>query len=447
MIKQKVFLVLFAILLLSPFQNVFADDTAASTVATATTTPASIFGLQTPAVPPIIAAVKAGKEQLANVTLNHALSPVYKKNTKTLLRYNLGSKDIALAILDPSTNSTVVTVGRQNGKSIVFPDTAVGVKLVKFNGVNSKFQVNMPAGGKIVALKYLISKTESGSKKNIENGLSEAVYVPYSPDFVQPDVLAYGASYLDGVIAKVTEALKPLPSYSIPGKTLTDAIPPAMIKALVYAEHTDTTQVLYGNNTQATIDQLNILFALNESDTYKYSVSTAGARGISQFIPSTYAGLVKRHPEAELIPDFVAGMSDHVNAIKATYLLLDDYAGAVRVKASNGFAEGRVFEYGAASYNGGTTRVARAVDLFGATWNLDKNGEINTLQSEINSLKAKIKKTADKKAKAALQSQLAKATTDINILKPAALRNETVNYLAKIYKVIQFFNSQQLAMK
>lgn len=465
----------------SAVKIVLADEVAtstSSTITSSTTTPinnlasltpstssgsstqGSVLGLQAPPVAPIIAAIKNAKELLGSVTLNHQLLPVYKKNTKKLLRYNLGSKDIALAILAPLTNTTTITIGRLNAKSMVFPDPAVNVELVKFNGVNSKFQVNSPTGGKVVALKYLISKTESGSKKNIENGLSEAIYVPYSSDFGQPDVLTYGASYLDGVINKVTADLKYLPSYSVPGKTLTDAISPALIKALVYAEHTDTTQVLYGGNTQGTIDQLNILFALNEGDTYKYSVSTAGARGISQFIPSTYSGLVKRHPEAGLMPDFIQGMSDHVNAIKATYLLLDDYAGTVRVKAANGFAEGHIFEYGAASYNGGTTRVAKAVNSFGTEWNMDHSGEVNAVlgqvanfKSQVASLKAKVKKTSDKKQKSELNSQLAsaqtqlvEATNKLSNIKTSSLRNETVNYLNKIYKVIQFFNNQQLAI-
>lgn len=432
--------------------------TASTTPAsTATTTTVSILGLQIPKIPPIIQSIKDAKTKLSTITLNHALSPVYKKNTKKLLRYNLGDKDIALAILDPATNNTIITIGRLNGKSMAFPDPAVDVKLTVFNGVNSKFLVNSPANGKIVALKYLISGAESGSRAAIEKGLSEAVYVPYSPDFSQPDVLAYGANYLNNIISQVTNELQYLPSQAIPGKTITQAIPPAMIKALVYAEHTDTAQVLLGNDPQGTINQLNILLALNEGDTFKYSVSTASARGIAQFIPSTYKSLVKRHPEAGLISDFIAGMSDHENSIKAMYLLLDDYAGDVRVRASQGFVASRVFEYGAASYNGGTTRVAKAVNLFGASWGDDKSGQIDALQSQVNSLnsqiknlKAKIKKAADKPTKASLQSQLTSAQSSMNSassqlsdLKSASLKNETVSYLAKIYKVIQYFNEQQ----
>ena len=345
---------------------------------------------------------------------------------------------------------------------MVFSDPAVNVQLTNFNGVNSKFQVNQPVNGIVVALKYLISNPDSGSKAAIENGLQQVVYVPSSPALDSPEVVAYGQNYLNGVITKVTKDLYGLPSHAIPGETVTDAIPPAMIKSLIYAEHTDTSQVLSGN-AQGALDSLNIIFATNQGDAYKYSVSNDGfsSRGISQFVKSTYESLVQRHPEAFLNPDYVTAMADHETSIKAMYLLLDDYAGDVRIKAANGFSLGHVFEYGAASYNGGTTRVANAVNTFGDNWDADHSGQINTLQSQVNSftsqvknLKAKIKKTSDKKQKPSLQSQLADAQSQLatdsgqlTSLQSASLRNGTVNYLNKIYKVIQYFNSQQaLAM-
>jgi hypothetical protein len=447
--------------------NLATDSPQSNLQTLATSTSASVLGVSTEA-PALILAIKDAKNQLATVTLKYSLNPVYKntknkktgKTTKTISSYTLTSKDIALAILNPETKQVKIVVGKQNGKSMVFPKSEVDVTLIKFNGVNSKFSVNSPQNGQVLALKYLITNPESGSKAKIEAGISEALYVPYSSDFNSPEILAYGANYLNKIIKNVTDDLQNIPSQAVPGLTITQAIRPSMIKALVYAEHTDTTQVLIKNNTQGTVDQLNILLALNEGDTYKYSVSTAGARGIAQFIPSTYASLVSRHADAGLIADFVAGMSDHENAIKAMYLLLDDYAGAVRVKASQGFASGRVFDYAAASYNGGTTRVARAINAFGDTWNEDRNGQITSLKnqassltSQIKSLKKKITK-ADKKTKASLQADLNKAqnnlsnvNSQLDTLSIATLRPETINYVQKIYKVIQFFNTEEIAMQ
>ena len=448
--KQKIFF--YSIIVCS---SLIALQAKAGSETPASSTQPQVLGLKASPVPPIIAAVSEAKTKLGEIALNHSMIPVYRniknkktgKTAKTISGYKLGDKDIALAILDPGTNQIITTVGRLNGKKMLFPDPAVDVKLAYFNGVNSRFRVNVPANGQVVALKYLISPKESGSKAAIENSLYEAVYVPYSQNFNDPAVLSYGADYLNGIIARVAKDLENTPSRSVPGLTITQAIKPALIKSLVYAEHTDTAKILKGE-IQNTVDQLNSLFALNEGDTYKYSVSSAGARGIAQFIPSTYSSLVSRHSDADLIPDFIAGMSDHKNSIKAMYLLLDDYAGAIRVKASLGFAEGRIFEYGAASYNGGTSRVAKAVNLFGENWNLDRSAEINSLKSDIRWLKSKIKKTADKKIKSALNSQLSSATSKLADLQAGSLRNETVSYLQKIYKVIQYFNTQgeQLAL-
>lgn len=460
-IKIKLLFILTLAFVFWPLKQVKAD---AATTSTSTQT--SVTGLQTPAVPQIIAEIQQAKTLLQNISLNHALSPIYKnvknkktgKTVKTLTGYNLTAKDIALAIADANGN-IIITKGMQTGTTMVFNDPAVNVSLTKFNGVNSTFQVNQPAGGTVVALKYLISNPDTGSKTAIEKGLSESLYTPYSSQLSSPEVIAYGAAYLDGVINKVALDLQNIPSTAIPGETITQAIPPAMIKSLIYAEHTDTSKVLKGD-VQDTANQLNILFATNLGDTYKYSVSNDGysSRGIAQFVGSTYLSLVSRHPEAGLISDFVTGMEDHENSIKAMYLLLDDYAGTVRVKATQGFASGQVFEYGAAAYNGGTTRVTNAVNTFGDNWNTDHSGEINTLQAQVNSaqatvtsLKKQVKAAKDKKTKASLNSQLTSAQSQLNDLsgqlsklQSASLRNVTVNYLTKIYKVIQYFNSQTI---
>lgn len=475
MTKQKKLLFLLAVLLVP--SAAFADSTSSPIIATSTTqnvtastTAGSVLGLQAPVVPAIISEINNAKILLAGVSLNHALAPVYKnvknkktgKTTKTVSSYNLTDKDIALAILDPSNGNVIITVGRQNGTSMTFPDPAVDIKLANFNGVNSRFQINNPPNGTVLALKYLISPTESGGKAAIEKSLYPAVYVPFSQNLNTPEVIAYGKKYLDGVINTVAGQLYGLPSSAIPGQTITQAVPPPMIKALVYAEHSETASIMNGN-AQGALDQMNILLAVNGSDTYKYSVSNDGyaSRGIAQFVKSTYDSLVKRHPEAFLNPNYVAAMEDHVTSVKAMYLLLDDYAGTVRVKAPNGFLASRVFDYGAASYNAGTGRVAKAVENFGDLWNQDRSGQINSLssqvasyKSQITSLKAKIKKTSDKKTKASLQSQLAASqnnlsstTNQLATLQASSLKNATVNYLAKIYKVIQYFNGQQLAMK
>lgn len=230
-----------------------------------------------------------------------------------------------------------------------------------------------------------------------------------------------------------------------------------MVKALIYAEHTDSTEILSSPDTQGIINRLSTLLAGNEGHTFDYSGSSAAAFGISQFVASTYQSLVQRHGDAGLIKDFRMAMTEHKNSIKATFLLLDDYIAAVKVRAATGFTSGLAFDYGAAAYNGGVTRVSRAINALGSGWNKNKSGDIKSLQAEANqknsaikSLKAQIKKPTAKN-KPALQKQLATANSELvsindklTSLQSSSLRSETVVYLQKIYKVISTLNAQSL---
>ncbi|MBL8029973.1 MAG: hypothetical protein JNN11_01870 [Candidatus Doudnabacteria bacterium] len=438
----------------------FCGHTAAH-AQTTTTTPVStpeVLGLQVPEVPYIIQKIKEAKELLKPIKLNYVLSPVYKTDKKTkkkvVSRYNLGDRDLMLAILLPD-GQIKITGAIQKGRSFVFPDKSYSISLTRFNGVNSRFKVTSPEGGKVVALKYLITPVESGSKSAIQNSTYEALYTPYSPELDQTDVANYGQKYLDNVISQVAEQLKNYPSVSLPGSTVTQAIRPGLIKALVYAEHMDTNELLNASDIKPISNRINTLFAINESETYRYSGSSAGALGISQFIESTYLGLVKRHTSANLIPDFKQGMADHINSIKSTYLLLDDYIHAVRDRAEGAFTIGQAFDYGVAAYNGGVVRVARALNNFGSNWNQDRSGEISStetqikkMSAEIESLRKKTLATSEKKARAQLQSKLDNMRTELASMKDrltsmqnATLRDETRGYLQKIYKVVSSLNT------
>lgn len=454
-----------AILLAFPLTSLANTTTNPAATPTTANTPPTV------SEPVLITQIKQAKQQLEAVKLNYALTPHYKTvkqprkkpaTKQVLTNYTLDIKDIALAVLDPTTGQIKITTAMQRGSNFEFPDKSMVIKKVTFNGVNSRFDVVSPDNYIVLALKYLITPSESGSKAQIENALYPVIYVPYTPELATPEVVAYGQAYMNGVIQKVSTALANVPSQSIPGKTIVQAIPPSIIKALAYAEHTSSANV----QSLGSLNPMNVLLAGNGPDTYKYSVSNDGyfSRGIAQFIPSTYASLVTRHKDLGFIPDFKAGMEDHVNSVKAMYVLLDDYASSIRQKAPQNFMESRVFEYGAAAYNGGVTRIARAVANYGDNWSDDRNGTIQNTQAQLNSVNAQVKQltakakaTKDKKAKGALTSQVATLKTQagglqsqIDTLTAATLRNETMNYLRKIYSVIHLLNAEpagtQLAM-
>ncbi len=420
--------------------------------------------LTVPTTPLLIQKIKAAKEQLSTLQLEVTTVAQYKnvnKGTKkkpkikrVLSGYTADSKQIALAILDPATQQIGIVLGNQTDTSMTFNQAGFDVKLVRFNGVNSRFQVSQPAGGIVLAISYLITPIESGSKEAITTASYEGVYTPYSTALQTTEVATYGADYVNNLIKQVATELTHVPSVSKQGSTIIQAIDPNLVKSLIYAEHTDTTEFLSNPDTQSVIDKLNTLFACNEGSTYKYSVSSAGARGIAQFIPSTYSVLVQRHPDANLNPDFASGMSDHVNAVKSMYLLLDDYIQAVEIRAGDSFIPAHAFDYGAAAYNGGVTRVAKAAIQFGATWFegqgddvISAQNSLSTAQWEVAGLKAALKK-AKKADKSKINKQLANATVVLNTAQAnlqaitnAHLRTETILYIQKMHRLIQVFNS------
>jgi len=444
-----------AVLIALPF-SALADTNTQTTIA-ATAPAATTLAAST--IPPLLQHVRDAKQMLAGVNLNANIVPVYRtvRKKKVLSSYTVASKDAALAVWDPNASKIAIITGTLKVKTFAFKDPNIDVDQIGFNGVNTRFHVNSPAGGIVLALKYLISNPDSGSKAAVENGLQQVVYVPYSPELNTYDLAQAGDQYLNGILKTVTFQLGYEDSVSVPGENITEAIKPSIIKALIYAEHMDTSSFVSTTDVQSLINQLNVSFAVNEGDTFKYSVSSGNARGIAQFLPSTYLSLVNRHPNANLIDDAVIGLSDHVNSIKAEYLLIDDYIAAVHARIGDDFNPADIYDYGAASYNGGVARVAKAVETFGDAWNIDNQARAALLQSQINGenaaikvLKGQISKTKLASDRKPLQAQLADETANLtdlkhqlSAIKSSGLHTETIMYLVKMHSLIQVFNSQQ----
>jgi hypothetical protein len=475
--KIKTILLVTAVFSLALTALPAAADTVQATASTVVPTESSTPPTPTPTpaptsvtIPTLLEQIHQAKQLLGPVNLNYAINPHYRtaktgkgKSAKTksvIASYSLDARDIGLAILDPSSGSITATIGSLNSNDqVTFPDQNYSITLNSFNGVNSDFTVSKPAGGMVLALKYLVSGTDSAPTKNaIVASLSPVIYVPYSNALAQPALAAYGDQYINSVIQNVIGQLQYLPSQSVPGETVTQAVKPSIVKALVYSEHTSGSAADYQNNAQDLVNRVNVLFAGNEMTTFAYSASFTGARGIAQFEPGTYAALVQKHPEAHLISDFVAGTSDHVNAVKAMYLLLDDDIGSVRVRTADAFNQSYMYDYGAASYNGGTSRVVAAVKQFGTAWYSSHDDLAAQAQASIGAsktwaaqIKAALKKTKDKATKATLNADLATASANLataqgqlSAVQSASLRAQTVGYLAKMHSLIQLFNGQQI---
>jgi len=111
---------------------------------------------------------------------------------------------------------------------------------------------------------------------------------------------------------------------------------------------------------------------LNELDTYRYSVSSAGAGGMVQMIPATYSVMRQRHPGVGLNPDFVAGMRNHGNALEAMLLYMqdtwNDLSANQDVQSALSARQATVTELLAAGYNSNAAKLPGYIRRAGAGW-------------------------------------------------------------------------------
>jgi hypothetical protein len=149
---------------------------------------------------------------------------------------------------------------------------------------------------------------------------------------------------------------------------------PEVIKVaerLCIVEHTDHKRFL-SEDRPSLFSEISSLYALNSGDAYRYSVSTAGAGGMIQMIPSTYTGIRSNHPAANLEPDFVTGMSDHANALKAMLLYIQDtWTGLTRQETIQQALDSHLAtpeELLAAGYNSNPGKLAGYIERGGQNW-------------------------------------------------------------------------------
>jgi hypothetical protein len=114
------------------------------------------------------------------------------------------------------------------------------------------------------------------------------------------------------------------------------------------------------------------LYALNSGNTYRYSVSSAGAGGMIQMIPQTYQAIRSQYAIANLEADFVDGMRDHENASEAMLLyMMDTWSNlAGRTEVQEALSQGIATkpELLAAGYNSNPRRLPGYLKTGGAGW-------------------------------------------------------------------------------
>jgi hypothetical protein len=283
--------------------------------------------------------------------------------------------------------------------------------------------------------------------------LEDVVYTPYSEALLTPEMVALGQQTLRANIARAMEALRAggVRSRAFPDRLVSDVIDPKLPEAIAVIEHLGEASLL-GSNAASAAGSFYVVVAANQDSAYAYSRSSAGARGLVQFIPSTYALMTKRS-DLGLIKDFEAGMSDPVNAIKAQIAYLDAELASMPLAIKDLYSvdPARVDEYLAAAYNGGGGRVRKAIKAFGDDWSNDPTAQKASLQkrfdalfAEADGLKRKILAEEDpaiwkpmQKRLNASRAERAHVKAKLDGITASSLRKETAVYVQKLRAVLK----------
>src|ERR1044071_4654610 len=184
------------------------------------------------------------------------------------------------------------------------------VSVVRPNYVNTAVRVTDAEGRELQPLVVRYPVEDGGKLKEV------AYYTSAHPAVENQEVVQAGGDY---VRERLDEAARKLAAIG-------ERIDPAVIdvaERLCHVEHTDHKRFL-SEDSATLFDEIRTLYALNAGDTYRYSVSSAGAGGMVQMIPKTYEAIREQYPRAALKADFVEGMRDHANATQAMLLYMQD---------------------------------------------------------------------------------------------------------------------------
>lgn len=231
------------------------------------------------------------------------------------------------------------------------------LKVVRANGVNTAVRVTDLAGRELrpLVVQYPIER---------EGRLEEVAYYSSAhPALSSQELTRGGALYVRGQLDRAAARLRER------GKRISPGIVD-VAERLCVVEHTDHKRFKVEDRARL-FEEIYALYALNAGDTYRYSVSTAGAGGMIQMIPPTYEAIRARHGVG-LKADFVEGMRDHENAAEVMLLYMQDTwdklteSEEVRAALSSGVATQA--ELLAAGYNSNPLRLPSYLKRGGDLW-------------------------------------------------------------------------------
>lgn len=231
---------------------------------------------------------------------------------------NLLDSAVTIALLDPKTNllqtislskETFLTL-YQESAALTSLGKMVRVRTIRANGVNTAIVVTDENSQSLVPVVVQYPVERAGKFYEM------AYYVSAHPALISSETALAGQFYIRTTLETALANLRAR------GRFISPAVA-AEAEKLCVVEHVDHQRFL-NENRVALYSEIFTLFALNEGNTYRYAVSSAGAGGLVQMIPATYRMVRTAHPEIPLMPDFVEGMKNHVNAMQAMLLYMQD---------------------------------------------------------------------------------------------------------------------------
>lgn len=234
----------------------------------------------------------------------------------------------------------------------------LNVRILRANGVNTAVAIFDPEGRALVPLVVQYPIERGGVFREM------AYYTSVHPALFSPELARSGQAYVRTMLDLAVKRLREK------GKFISPQIVD-VAERLCLVEHVDHDR-FRNENRLALYQEVYSLFALNQLETYRYSVSSAGAGGMVQMIPWAYNLVKTRHPSVGLIPDFVVGMRTHSNALQAMLLYMqdtwndlaadEDVQYALRAKLAT------QTELLAAGYNSNAARLPLYIRRGGASW-------------------------------------------------------------------------------
>ena len=242
------------------------------------------------------------------------------------------------------------------------PTTSLGlpveVRILRANGVNTAVTVFDDKNRALLPLVVEFPIERRGVFREM------AYYTSAHPGLLSSDLTKAGQTYVNSMVDLAAKRLHDK-GVSIPQNIIEVA------KRLCIVEHVDHDR-FRNENRIALYEEIYSLYALNLLETYRYSVSSAGAGGMVQMIPWTYALMRTRHPGVGLNPDFVAGMRNHGNALEAMLLYMQDTWGDLLanedIQAALAAKQATTTELMAAAYNSNAAKLPGYIRRAGPGW-------------------------------------------------------------------------------